>query len=240
MSDNGLFDGELFKGDEQTGGMEAAPDLEGLFELSVDAYTDALYAYMSELPVKAEIARFVAKVLKAGSTPAGTPAAGGDRAAAAKTASDRGDPDVFAVQKAAGKVRHEIHRLTGMLRFRPDESGAYIARCAPDHFVLPALEDHFTGRFGATPWAIIDEKRRLCLCRKDSGPARLIPWHPECLSGQVSSAQVSSGQAAGVSGAEDLWRLYFRSINIESRKNLHLQHQLIPERYRKYMDEFEP
>jgi len=39
--------------------------------------------------------------------------------------------------------------------------GMDIARCEPDHLVLPALGPHFRERFGQTPWAIIDEKRRL-------------------------------------------------------------------------------
>jgi probable DNA metabolism protein len=75
--------------------------------------------------------------------------------------SDRGDDDVRAVLSAAAKLTREIDRLRGLLRFRPDRAGIYTARCAPDHFVLPALAGHFELRFGETPWAIIDEKRAL-------------------------------------------------------------------------------
>ena len=203
---------------------EDLPDFSGLFELSVDAYYTALYAQMSELPIEAEISRFINKVKKAGLR------LSGDRAAAERTATDRGDHDVLTVLKAAGKVQHEIHRITGFLRFNEKAEGIYIARCAPDHCILPVLADHFTLRFGETPWAIIDEKRNLCLYRKNNGPAVLIPYIPDF-------SNAASSPEAEVNTWEDLWRLYYRSINNEPRKNLHLQRQLMPERYRRYLPE---
>ena len=42
-----------------------------------------------------------------------------------------------------------------------------------------------------------------------------------------------------VVSVEDLWRLYHRSINNESRNNPGLQRQFMPSRYRKYLNEFE-
>ena len=194
-------------------GFKAPPELEKLFELSADAYYAAVHALMSELPITEEISRFIEKVGKAR-----------DRATAASIASDRGDPDVLAVVKTAYKVQHEIHRLTGFLRFSPDPNGVYIARCSPDHFILPALAPHFFLRFGETPWAIIDEKRKLTIRRLKNGEVRLEPESPE--------AENKKGDAW-----EDLWRLYHHSVNNEARKNLQLQRQFMPERYRKYLPE---
>ena len=184
------------------------------FELSADAYYAALHAWMSELPIEAEITRFVKKVSSAG-----------DRTAAARAASDRGDPDVLTVLNAAYKVLGEIHRMTGLLRFNPDPQGVYTARCEPDYFILPGLAEHFTLRFGETPWAIIDLKRSLCLCRQKHGQARLGP---------VSTA---SAEGKAEDTWEDLWRLYHRSINNEARNNPGLQRQFMPERYHKYLPE---
>ena len=199
------------------------PALLEIFELSVEAFYSALYASMSELPIKREISRFMEKVSKTG-----------DRIAADRAASDRGDPDVLAVLSAAGKVRHEIHRLTGLLRFSPGPDGVYIARCAPDFFVLPALAEHFTLRFGNTSWAIIDEKRKLCLCREKDGDARIIDLPPELppvLPPDLSAANNKDPW-------EDLWRLYHKSVNNEARNNPRLQCQFIPGRYKKYLCEF--
>jgi len=199
--------------------LEPTPELERLFELSIDAFFAALYAQMSCLPIKEEISRFIEKTGKAE-----------DRAAAARLAFDRGDADVFVVLKAASKVQTEIHRITGFLRFSPDSKGVYTAYCAPDYFILPALAEHFTQRFGEIPWAIIDEKRGLCLCREADGETQLIP---------VSQGSYQAGRDV----MEDLWRLYHRSVCIESRKKSNgnngnrLQRQFMPERYHKYLIE---
>jgi probable DNA metabolism protein len=112
----------------------------------------------------------------------------------------------------------------GLLRFCPDE-GVYIARCAPDHFILPALGSHFKERFGETPWAIIDEKRHLCL---------------SCPSGKQWTigiyADTKTDRPAGGSW-EKLWQHYHKTINNESRNNPNLQRQLMPKRYWKYLTE---
>ena len=215
-----------------------AADAAGLFELSADACCAALYARMSELPIQDEIARFIEKVEKAAKATGGK--ASGDtaeaaRKAAARSATDRGDPDVLAVLQAAYKVQHEIHRLMGLLRFTPDNAGVYTARCAPDHYILPALAEHFTLRFGTTPWAIIDEKRNLCLYRGKDGETRLKPA-PD------GSLPKVGFQAAGDDAAdawEDMWRLYYRSVNNEARKNTRLRQQFMPGRYQKYLNEMD-
>ena len=198
--------------------IETAPDISGIFELSVDAYYTALYAQMSCKPIKKEIARFVEKISRAG-----------NRDEANRAAKDRGDSDVLAVLKEAAKVTYEIHRLTGLLRFSPEGDGIYTARCAPDNFILPALAEHFTLRFGETPWAIIDEKRGLCLRKTNGSEAILVP--------SSSSLPGPAAKKARTDPWEDLWRLYHRSINNESRKNPHLQRQFMPERYQKYLTE---
>ena len=186
------------------------------FELSVDAFGTIVHSWMSELPVTAEIVRFGRKVF-----------ASAGRQDANRIAADRGDPDVQAVQQAAYKTWHEYHRLMGLLRFSPDEDGIYIARCEPDHFVLPALGPHFRERFGQTPWAIIDEKRRLCL---------------RCMSAQALEFFCTNGNATALANPaggewENLWRHYHKTINNESRNNPDLQRKFMPERYWKYLTE---
>ena len=138
------------------------------------------------------------------------------------------DRDEIDALNADVKVQMEIHRLMGLLRFSPEPDGTYIARCAPDHFILPALAEHFTLRFGNIPWAIIDEKRGLCLCKNADSPARLIDL--------PASFEVAENKHKD--SWEDLWRLYHKSANNEARNNTRLQNQLIPKRYQKYLCEF--
>jgi probable DNA metabolism protein len=232
MSQSELFESEGRK--ETYDALDALPGLAELFELSVNAYYSALYAQMSELPLKREISRFIAK---AGS-------AGNERADAEKAAFDRGDPDVLAVLKAAGRVQHEIHRLTGLLRFSPDSNGVYIAFCTPDHYILPALTEHFRARFGESSWAVIDEKRKLCLICEKGGPANITPL-PASIKTSIGETSGETSTSIGESKKdfrnpdcwEELWRLYHRSVNNEARKNPGLQRQLMPARYHKYLPE---
>jgi probable DNA metabolism protein len=191
------------------------PNARRLYELSAGAFDTMVHAWMSELPIAAEIKHFEQKIL-----------ASADTAAAEIAASDRSDPNVLTVLEAAYKVEHEIHRLMGLLRFCPDANGVYVAHCEPDHFVLPSLGPHFMERFGATPWAIIDEKRRLCL---------------RCPPGGTIALCRDGGDSAPLHDDEwgDLWRHYHKTINNESRNNPDLQRQFMPKRYWKYLTELE-
>lgn len=125
------------------------------------------------------------------------------------------------------KVQHEIHRMMGLLRFTPNENGEFVARCAPDHFILPFLEDYFNSRFGDTAWSIIDEKRGVCLRRRPGEPAKIIPLNEE--------------SSAGTNGKpdewEELWKHYHITINNKDRNNPNLQRQFMPRRYWKYLPE---
>ena len=183
-----------------------------LFELSVNAFDAFVYSWMSELPIEREILCFGRRVFAAK-----------DRQAADRAATDRGNTGTDTVLKAANKVYHEINRLQGLLRFTPNQEGMYIAPCSPDHFILPALGEHFTRRFGQWPWAIVDEKREICLF---------------CLPPQGAILRcINPPAAAGRDEWEELWRLYHKTINNESRKNPGLQMQLMPKRYWKYLTE---
>jgi probable DNA metabolism protein len=154
--------------------------------------------------------------------------------------SDQAQADLFAVQSQpveddAYKASREIERLLGLLRFTPLDNGFYVARCAPDCFVLPALAEHFSLRFGDIPWAIIDEKRGLCLIRPVGEDARMGSLDSEIMA-PIRLYLPSPGSATGDEW-ENLWRLYHRSVNIENRRNPELQRQFMPARYWKYLPE---
>ncbi|MDR1837133.1 MAG: TIGR03915 family putative DNA repair protein [Treponema sp.] len=191
-----------------------------LFDLSFNAFDIFIHAWMSELPVEAEIAFFGRKVIATAQT-------GGSleekRIAAERAACDRADADTLTVLRTAEKVQHEIHRMTGLLRFF-HEKDKYIARCAPDHFIIPALGEYFTARFGETAWAIIDEKRMLRLSSTPGENAVLVQ--------DDIFAAANEGDEW-----EELWRHYHKTINNESRKNTNLQRQFMPKRYWKYLPE---
>jgi probable DNA metabolism protein len=210
-----------------TGEVPAIPAARQLRELCADAYERFVQGWLSELPIEAELVRFAWKILDAGRSAAGGVSSPAARNAAEVAASDLGDPDVETVSAAAYKVWKELDRLRGLLRFSPGPGGLYLARCAPDHFVLPGLAGHFTIRFGETPWVIIDERRGLALVRSPGTDARLVP----------PDEAPHSDTAQGRDPWEDLWRSYHKVIANESRANPRLQNQFMPRRYWKYLPE---
>jgi probable DNA metabolism protein len=208
---------------------------EELAALSLRAYGHVLYGWMSELPIEAELIRYALGVIAAGRS-GGNRASPEAREAAEWAAADRGDPAAERVMAASYRVGREIHRLMGLLRFSPaggvfpegctdrrNAAGVLIARCTPDHFVLPALAGHFRLRFGSLSWAVVDEKRRLALC--GGGEVRLV------------SAEAYGAVPAGKDPWEALWRVYHRSVNNEGRNKPRVQRRFMPERYWKYLPE---
>jgi probable DNA metabolism protein len=228
---------ELFN-DELPSGFQplpaAASGLDALLEqleiISPNAHDEAVYALLSEFPIEAEVFRFARKIIDAAEAAGSQTEAG--RNAAERAHTGRLDPDTEKVQGAAWKVAREFDRMRGLLRFSAAPGGGqtYIARCAPDHFVLPLLADHFLARFGETPWAIIDEKRGVMLIR-ERGKQPLLRQAVRDFSTDKTGEQPPAG------GWEQLWRTYHQSINNEDRINPKLQKQCMPKRYWKYLPE---
>jgi len=227
----------------QAEGPERSPFFEEFRELSLFAAEGIIHAWLSEEPVEGEILRYAQGVYAAARNAPGPgcragPALGQEtpwearlsleasREAAERTARDRGNPVTLRVLEAAWRVTREIDRLRGFLRFNPDRQGVWIARCGPDHLVLPVLGPHFTRRFGDSPWGIIDERRSLCLFHLTGEPLWLGPLD-ECPQGTSPEADPW----------ESLWGQYHRAINNESRRNPKLQRQFMPSRYWKYLPE---
>jgi hypothetical protein len=220
---------ELFGAEEPGDRSRFAGDLEQLLErleeISPDACDDAIHALLGEQPLEAAVRRFAVTVIGAAET-AGPETENGRRAAE-KARTDRLDPDAEKIQAAAYKTLREFDRMRGLLRFKPEREGRYTARCAPDHFVLPLLADHFTKRFGLVPWEVIDEKRGLVLRGGGNGGTEIVP--------ETGRRETP---ADGPDTWETLWRTFHRAINNEDRSNPALQKQFIPGRYRKYLTEF--
>jgi probable DNA metabolism protein len=226
---------DLFVENPTEAGSGLLDRIEELFELSNGAYHVITSAQMYEPMTKPDLERYMHKIFDAVGKAVSCSTSESQsiaRAAAEKAAFDRGDPIVRTVLNAAYKVDHEIHRLMGLLRFSPRSDAIWLARCAPDNYILPVFADHFTARFGEAQWAIIDEKRSLALVRlEDKKP---------CF-GPLSSFSFLSDSASDSCTAQDnweeLWRFYHQSISIENRRNPYLQIQFMPRRYWKYLPE---
>jgi probable DNA metabolism protein len=232
--------------EETESGGESSTIEEALFELSCTAHDAFVCGWMSELPIETEIIRYAFGVLSAAreALPQADPYrwTGSEQAreGAERASRNRLDPGTRTVLETAFKVGREIDRLKGLLRFTPGDKGVYTARCSPDYFVLPALADHFCCRFAGSPWALIDEKRRLVLLRLRGGEARLLPLdegqtllHPP----ESPPCLAPPGRAGESDPWEHLWKRYFKTVNNPARENPELQRRFMPRRYWKYLPE---
>jgi len=137
-------------------------------------------------------------------------------------------PSVMKIKLILSKVLKETAYLKGFLRFSKLKSGVMYSSIETDHFILPLLASHFKKRFGNFDWIIHDRKRKKALFYENKKYEIVSVINEEVEDKDSSEADI-----------ESLWKLFFETISIKSRKNLKLQARLLPKRYRKNMLEFQ-
>lgn len=135
-------------------------------------------------------------------------------------------PEIQAFTDLKNRIYTETHRFKGFLRFMETEKGFYYACYEPDNDITKLLVPHFTARL-QSPFIIHDIKRNiLALC---DGKRYKI------LDGGDNGVTVFMSESEEI--FLDLWQQYYKSINIEERKNLRQMRNYMPERYWKNLSE---
>ena len=135
-------------------------------------------------------------------------------------------PEIQAFTDLKNRIYTETHRFKGFLRFMETEKGFYYACYEPDNDITELLVPHFTARL-QSPFIIHDIKRNiLALC---DGKRYKI------LNGGDNGVTVFISESEEI--FLDLWQRYYKSINIEERKNLRQMRNYMPERYWKNLSE---
>ncbi len=136
------------------------------------------------------------------------------------------NPYVLRVQKLARLVHVEAHRYVQFCRFKETKSGVFYSDITPQNDVLPLLASHFTDRFISHSWII-----------HDVGRGRALIYNGrECLLTDVpKEANVVYTENEGQ--MQDLWHCFYETIAIKERKNLKVQGQFMPKKYRRRMTE---
>lgn len=145
------------------------------------------------------------------------------------------DPVVLKVRKARERVAKEVLRFKGIIRFRQIEPGFFYAPIEPDHQITPLLAEHFRKRFADQRWFIHDRRRNSGILY-DGNEVRFlndVELKPELEDLTYNSSCFSKEEIDW----QNLWNVYFRSIEIEARSNPKLQKQHLPTRYWKYLVE---
>lgn len=150
---------------------------------------------------------------------------------------DFSDPVALEVSKIAKKVDREKHRMDAFVRFRETKDGIYFALVAPDYNTLPLNAKHFKDRYADQQWMIYDSKRKYGLHYNLKEVAVVTMELPSTLVNVSGSEALCTSEEVQF---QELWRDYFKSTNIISRKNMKLHTQHIPKRYWKYLSEKKP
>lgn len=146
-----------------------------------------------------------------------------------------GNDDVLYVAQTLKKVSRERHRMKAFVRFRKSSDGLFFALVEPDFNVLPLITSFFARRYADQNWLIYDVKRNYGIyydqltvaeVQLDIGAQK-----------QYGTTQVSVAVDERDAHFEQLWKQYFKSTNIEERRNIKLHLQHVPRRYWKYLTE---
>ncbi|MBR4940384.1 MAG: TIGR03915 family putative DNA repair protein [Clostridia bacterium] len=129
---------------------------------------------------------------------------------------------------AAGRVGFEVHRFQQFVRFSrvSADPEVFVADIDPLYDVLPMLGNHFSKRFSSQYFIIRDVKRQKALVWD------MRQWYISYDSRIFDIPCVEDG------GFGEMWKGYFNAVAIPWRKNKKLQAQFVPQRYRRYLTEF--
>ena len=153
-----------------------------------------------------------------------------------KVSDNFGHPAVLGVSRFAKSVGREAHRMKAFIRFQKFSDGTFFEVIHPDFNVLPLIASHFQKRYTDQPWVIYDEKRAFGLYYNKVRVQEITLhfWEQKKDTGIVVQRFDDNEMKY-----DQLWKDYYRSTTIASRKNEKLQRQHVPIRYRKYLNEFE-
>jgi len=144
-----------------------------------------------------------------------------------------GNEHVLTVSKTARSVEREKHRMEAFIRFQHTADGIFYCGINPDFNVLPLIVNHFKNRYTDQKWIIYDLKRHYGLFYDLSTVEEITV--------EINSQVLKNPTANQLDEKEELyanlWKDYFKSTNIESRKNTKLHVQHVPKRYWKYLTE---
>ena len=130
-------------------------------------------------------------------------------------------------------VRREKHRMEAFVRFQKLNDGTFYAAIEPDFNVLPLLTKHFKSRYADQKWMIYDIKRKYGLYY-DLHDTQFIEMGFDEMHKPVD---VIAAYSEDECVYQNLWKNYFNSVNIVSRKNTRLHVRHIPRRYWRHLTE---
>ncbi len=129
-------------------------------------------------------------------------------------------------------VSRECQHLKGFVRFQELEGGILYSKIEPKNNIITFLMPHFADRFPMENFMIYDAARGILGLHPAGRSWYLVRESEELESTERFILSEKEGEY------EELFRYFCRKICIEERKNLKLQRNMLPLRFREYMVEF--
>ena len=136
------------------------------------------------------------------------------------------------------KVAREAQRILMFVRFQKTADEIYYASYDPKYNVLPLVIHHFEKRFADQKWIIYDTRRDYGFYYdlKSTSEIRFSESAIDQTTGLIDKDIMDKDEAF----FQELWKAYFKSMNIKERLNPRLHMQLLPKRFWKYLIEKQP
>lgn len=134
-------------------------------------------------------------------------------------------PDVMEMEDIRNRVTGELHKLKGFLRFMENNRGVLYAPYSPDNDITDLIAPHFAERLKNQKFVIHDIKRKIAalydgneivICYADGADVYLSEYEQ---------------------AFEELWKLYYKSVNIKERPHEKQMKGYMPVRYWKFLPE---
>ena len=149
---------------------------------------------------------------------------------------DLGHPAVIGVTKIAHQVHREKHRMEAFIRFQRTKEDLYFAAIEPDFNVLPLIASHFKDRYADQRWLIYDQRRKYGItydAQTTNVSEVLLDLDRNSLGEFLPASMCHEDEIQ----YQKLWKDYFCSVNIGTRRNTKLHVRHVPTRYWRYLTE---
>lgn len=140
-------------------------------------------------------------------------------------------PYVNPIYRMYTNISNELQHYRGFLRLQELSNGILSAKICPENNLLTLLAEHFVDRFRNENWLILDEGRQIAAIHKKAKDYIIAD---SSFISENALNQFSEEEEA----MQQVWKCFVDTIGIKERKNNLLRQQMLPKRFRKYMNEF--
>lgn len=129
------------------------------------------------------------------------------------------------------KFNRERHYFLGFVRFLETKNHILVAKIKPCNDIIRSIAEHFAERLSNEDFIIFDEGRSTAIIHRSGYEYIYIKTEDVDIKKLMETTEEEEEYVL-------LWKIFFDSIAIKERKNLNLQRNNLPKKYRNNMTEF--